>query len=196
MGESNDCEIEKKDVAPSTVSEAATPTAASIAANLLSPTTERAIEDLQMQNNAFRAAAEQQEKDKETTNTALTVPNLNGKEMSGFGEPNNANKQVANGDFDNLQKAVQMLGRAKHLDDAKQFDEALKMYRQGVDMLLEELMVRQGTDQSRSYLRNKCNDFMNRIDQLKLIIQIENAKKNKEIAENNQNNKGLNNQSN
>jgi hypothetical protein len=42
-------------------------------------------------------------------------------------------------------------------------------------MLLEELIVRQGTDQSRNYLRGKCNDFMNRIDQLKLIIQIENA---------------------
>ncbi len=47
-------------------------------------------------------------------------------------------------------------------------------------MLLEELIIRPGTEQSRSYLRNKCNDFMNRIDQLKLIIQIENTTK--EIA--------------
>jgi hypothetical protein len=28
------------------------------------------------------------------------------------------------------------------------------------------LIVRQGTDQSRTYLRDKCNDFMNRIDQV------------------------------
>ena len=77
--------------------------------------------------------------------------------------------------FENLQRAVQILGRAKQLDDVKRYDEALKLYRQGVDMLLEELMIRQGTDQSRSYLRNKCNDFMNRIDQLKLIIEIEKA---------------------
>ena len=47
-------------------------------------------------------------------------------------------------------------------------------------MLLEELIIRPGTEQSRTYLRNKCNDFMNRIDQLKLMIQIE--KTNKEIA--------------
>lgn len=44
-------------------------------------------------------------------------------------------------------------------------------------MLLEELIIRPGTEQSRTYLRNKCNDFMNRIDQLKLLIQIENTNK-------------------
>jgi len=83
-------------------------------------------------------------------------------------------------DFENLNRAVQILGKAKQLDDIKRYDEALKMYRQGIDMLLEELIIRPGTEQSRTYLRNKCNDFMNRIDQLKLIIQIE--KTNKEIA--------------
>lgn len=83
-------------------------------------------------------------------------------------------------DFENLNRAVQILGRAKQLDDIKRYDEALKMYRQGIDMLLEELIIRPGTEQSRTYLRNKCNDFMNRIDQLKLLIQIE--KTNKELA--------------
>jgi hypothetical protein len=68
--------------------------------------------------------------------------------------------------FENLQKAVTILAKAKQLDETKHYDEALKMYRQGVDMLLEELIVRQGTDQSRTYLRDKCNDFMNRIDQV------------------------------
>jgi uncharacterized protein YheU (UPF0270 family) len=77
--------------------------------------------------------------------------------------------------FDNLQKAVSILSRAKTLDDGKSYAEALKLYREGVDILLEELIVRQGTDQSRTYLRAKCNDFMNRIDQIKLIIQIEKA---------------------
>ena len=88
-----------------------------------------------------------------------------------------APQQHSNGndDFENLQRAVQILGRAKQLDEVKRYADALSLYRQGVDMLLEELMIRQGTDQSRSYLRQKCNDFMNRIDQLKLIIQIENA---------------------
>jgi hypothetical protein len=82
--------------------------------------------------------------------------------------------------FDNLQKAVDILGKAKSLDESKQFENALKLYRQGVDMLLEELIERQGTDQSRDYLRTKCNDFMNRIDQIKLIIRIEKETANKE----------------
>lgn len=73
--------------------------------------------------------------------------------------------------FDNLQKAVQILAQAKQLDELKRYDKALGLYRQGVDMLLEEMIVRQGTEQSRSYLRDKCNDFMNRIDQLKVMIQ-------------------------
>ncbi len=90
------------------------------------------------------------------------------------------NQQSKPDDFENLNRAVQILGKAKQLDDIKRYDEALKLYRQGIDMLLEELIIRPGTEQSRTYLRNKCNDFMNRIDQLKLIIQIE--KTNKEIA--------------
>ena len=73
---------------------------------------------------------------------------------------------AAEDNFENLQKAVTILANAKHLDELKRYDEALKMYRQGVDMLLEELIIRQGTDQSRTYLRDKCNDFMNRIDQV------------------------------
>jgi len=101
-----------------------------------------------------------------------------------------SNQQVVVGDgqpadnFDNLQKAVQILAKAKTLDEGKQFDAALKMYRQGVDMLIEELIGRQGTDQSRMYLRNKCNDFMNRIDQLKMLIKLENASKENANKEN------------
>lgn len=68
--------------------------------------------------------------------------------------------QEQEGSFDNLTKAVQILGKAKILDESKQFESALKLYRQGVDMLLEELIERQGTDQSRNYLRDKCNNFM------------------------------------
>lgn len=77
--------------------------------------------------------------------------------------------------FDNLQKAVQILAQAKQLDELKRYDKALTLYRQGVDMLLEEMIVRQGTEQSRSYLRDKCNDFMNRIDQLKMMLQNQRA---------------------
>jgi hypothetical protein len=69
-------------------------------------------------------------------------------------------QQEPEGSFDNLTKAVHILGKAKQLDESKQFEPALKLYRQGVDMLLEELIERQGTDQSRNYLRDKCNNFM------------------------------------
>lgn len=83
----------------------------------------------------------------------------------------NSAPQTQEDNFDNLQKAVQILAQAKQLDELKRYDKALSLYRQGVDMLLEEMIVRQGTEQSRSYLRDKCNDFMNRIDQLKMMLQ-------------------------
>jgi hypothetical protein len=121
--------------------------------SLVTPSTERAINDL------ITASTQHQQQQQQQSNG------------------HHAPQQQSNGndDFENLQRAVQILGRAKQLDEVKRYADALSVYRQGVDMLLEELMIRQGTDQSRSYLRQKCNDFMNRIDQLKLIIQIENA---------------------
>jgi hypothetical protein len=120
--------------------------------SLVTPSTERAINDL------ITASTQHQQQQQQLNGHNGTQPQANG-----------------NDDFENLQRAVQILGRAKQLDEVKRYADALSLYRQGVDMLLEELMIRQGTDQSRSYLRQKCNDFMNRIDQLKLIIQIENA---------------------
>lgn len=137
-----------------------TPSNDSLAASLVSPNTERAVEDI-IRNSSGNGVVSQ-------TNGAN-----GGVAMRGAPPPGDDN-------FENLQKAVQILARAKTLDEQKQYDDALKMYRQGVDMLLEELIVRQGTEQSRTYLREKCNDFMNRIDQLKMIIQIEKANENKE----------------
>jgi hypothetical protein len=48
---------------------------------------------------------------------------------------------------------------------------ALQYYRICVDLLLEELMFAEGTDQSRIYLREKCTAIMNRIDLLKTKLQ-------------------------
>lgn len=158
-----------------------------MAMNLVSPCTERAIEDCLRQNQAFKDAQQQVAQTSEKIGEEQSTDVEANKKVAVSSVPNESDLIAAaaaslaptsNDDsFANLQKAVAMLGRAKQLDDAKRHDEALKLYRKGVDMLLEELMVRQGTDQSREYLRNKCNDFMNRIDQLKLIIQIENAQK-------------------
>lgn len=143
-----------------------------LASNLLSPDTEKAVEDLI----------------KSSENMSNTTTNSEKPPKAPASNTNIGIQQNSNDDnFENLQKAVQILGRAKQLDELKRYDDALKLYRQGVDMLLEELIIRQGTEQSRSYLRNKCNDFMNRIDQLKLIIQID-----KTSAENKENHAKVN----
>lgn len=172
------------------------------AENLVSPNTERAVEDLiknaQQQTNS--AQVKETNTPKETdqqkqlatvpeSSTGTQAPTVQQQQVATTPTPNHQRIAAPPGDdnFENLQKAVQILGKAKQLDEMKRFDDALKLYRQGVDMLLEELIIRQGTDQSRSYLRDKCNDFMNRIDQLKLIIQIEKA-----TAENKENQAKLN----
>jgi hypothetical protein len=46
----------------------------------------------------------------------------------------------------------------------------LHLYRICVDLLLEELMFTEGTDQSRVYLRDKCTAIMDRIDLLKTML--------------------------
>ena len=123
----------------------------------ISPNTEKAVDDIckTSSQTATRSTITSRAvvaSTAATTSSTTTVAATSG----GGGEDN----------FENLQKAVTILAKAKQLDETKHYDEALKMYRQGVDMLLEELIVRQGTDQSRTYLRDKCNDFMNRIDQV------------------------------
>lgn len=153
-----------------------------IADSLLSPNTERAVEDIIRssisQTNGAQTNGNSQHHSNENGNgeqQQIAVANGNG-----HMDTSSSTQHDTNDNFENLQRAVQILGRAKQLDETKNYDDALKMYRQGVDMLLEELIIRQGTDQSRTYLREKCNDFMNRIDQLKLIIQLEKETENKE----------------
>lgn len=162
--------------------------------NLVTPNTERAVQDI-IKNSYQQSEPVVVEVAETTTETAteatkqvveVTTTGPSG-QVANIPAPTQTRIAAPPGDdnFENLQRAVQILGKAKQLDEMKRFDEALKLYRQGVDMLLEELIIRQGTEQSRSYLRDKCNDFMNRIDQLKLIIQIE-----KVNAENKENQAG------
>lgn len=140
--------------------------------NLVTPNTERAVQDI------IKSTQQSQLESKEDTSPQEKPPNDEANTQLQPAPPSQPARIPAppgDDNFENLQRAVQILGKAKQLDEMKRFDDALKLYRQGVDMLLEELIIRQGTEQSRSYLRDKCNDFMNRIDQLKLIIQIEKA---------------------
>lgn len=63
--------------------------------------------------------------------------------------------------------AHQMLTEAQTYDEQTNYPAALHLYRICVDLLLEELMFTEGTDQSRVYLREKCTAIMDRIDLLK-----------------------------
>ena len=56
---------------------------------------------------------------------------------------------------------------AQTYDEQTNYPAALHLYRICVDLLLEELMFTEGTDQSRVYLREKCTAIMDRIDLLK-----------------------------
>ena len=60
---------------------------------------------------------------------------------------------------------------AQTYDDQKNYPTALHMYRICVDLLLEELMFTEGTEQSRVYLREKCTAIMDHIDFLKTKLE-------------------------
>ncbi|CAM6002988.1 unnamed protein product [Sphagnum balticum] len=139
-----------------------------IADSLLSPNTDRAVQDI-ISSGSQAAAVKANEKDlpavkaeapadvdaASTSSSSSSVCSTSSSlTLSAAPAPSTASTD--NDNFENLQKAVQILARAKQLDELKRYDDALKQYRLGVDMLLEELIVRQGTDQSRTYLREKC----------------------------------------
>ena len=66
--------------------------------------------------------------------------------------------------------AIRPLFLAQKYDEQKNYPAALHLYRICVDLLLEELMFTEGTEQSRVYLREKCTAIMDRIDLLKTML--------------------------
>ncbi|UJR24937.1 hypothetical protein I4U23_006301 [Adineta vaga] len=74
-------------------------------------------------------------------------------------------------EFIRITAAHQMLTEAQTYDEQKNHPAALHLYRICVDLLLEELMFTEGTDQSRVYLREKCTAIMDRIDKLKTMLE-------------------------
>ncbi|CAF1033854.1 unnamed protein product [Adineta ricciae] len=74
-------------------------------------------------------------------------------------------------EFIRITAAHQMLTEAQTYDEQKNYPAALHLYRICVDLLLEELMFTEGTDQSRVYLREKCTAIMDRIDLLKTMLE-------------------------
>ena len=73
-------------------------------------------------------------------------------------------------EFIRITAAHQMLTEAQTFDEKKEYPSALHLYRICVDLLLEELMFTEGTEQSRVYLREKCTAIMDRIDVLKKML--------------------------
>ncbi|CAF0760022.1 unnamed protein product [Rotaria sp. Silwood1] len=73
-------------------------------------------------------------------------------------------------EFIRITAAHQMLTEAQTYDEQKKYPAALHLYRICVDLLLEELMFTEGTEQSRVYLREKCTAIMDRIDLLKTML--------------------------
>ncbi|CAF2508419.1 unnamed protein product [Rotaria sp. Silwood2] len=74
-------------------------------------------------------------------------------------------------EFIRITAAHQMLTEAQAYDEQKKYPAALHLYRICVDLLLEELMFTEGTEQSRVYLREKCTAIMDRIDVLKTMLE-------------------------
>ncbi|CAF0764902.1 unnamed protein product [Rotaria sordida] len=70
-------------------------------------------------------------------------------------------------EFIRVTAAHQILNEAQTNDQQKNYPLALQLYRICVDLLLEELMFSEGTEQSRRYLREKCTALMDHIDILK-----------------------------
>ncbi|CAF4602558.1 unnamed protein product [Rotaria socialis] len=70
-----------------------------------------------------------------------------------------------------LSSTISILHLAQTYDEQKKYPAALHLYRICVDLLLEELMFTEGTEQSRVYLREKCTAIMDRIDLLKTMLE-------------------------
>ncbi|CAF0961935.1 unnamed protein product [Rotaria magnacalcarata] len=80
-------------------------------------------------------------------------------------------QEVDDDEFIRITAAHQMLTEAQTYDEQKKYPAALHLYRICVDLLLEELMFTEGTEQSRVYLREKCTAIMDRIDLLKTMLE-------------------------
>ncbi|CAF0796460.1 unnamed protein product, partial [Didymodactylos carnosus] len=73
-------------------------------------------------------------------------------------------------EFIRITGAHQTLIEAQQYEREKNYPLALQVYRICVDLLLEELMFTEGTDKSRVFLREKCTAIMDKVDELKKLL--------------------------
>lgn len=86
-------------------------------------------------------------------------------------KPIETTTQQEDDEFIRITAAHQILTEAQKSDEEKNYPAALHLYRICVDLLLEELMFTEGTEQSRVYLREKCTAIMDHIDLLKTKLE-------------------------
>lgn len=86
-------------------------------------------------------------------------------------QTNEQEQEQQDDEFIRITAAHQILTEAQLHDDQKNYPAALHLYRICVDLLLEELMFTEGTEQSRVYLREKCTAIMDHIDYLKTKLE-------------------------
>lgn len=107
-----------------------------------------------------------------------SVQNTNNDQINGFIEneshvqkqDKDEEEEAEDDEFIRITAAHQMLTEAQTYEEQKNYPAALHLYRICVDLLLEELMFTEGTEQSRVYLREKCTAIMDRIDVLKTML--------------------------
>jgi hypothetical protein len=81
-----------------------------------------------------------------------------------------AHQMLTEGKIKKIFSKISKSFSAQTYDEQKNSAAALHLYRICVDLLLEELMFTEGTEQSRVYLREKCTAIMDRIDVLKTML--------------------------
>jgi len=94
-----------------------------------------------------------------------------------------------------LQKAIEIVTRATEEDKAKNYEEALKLYQNGVEHFLHAIKYEAQSDRSKAAIRDKCKQYLDRAEKLKQHIKGEDEAPKKEIKEGGNSGSGKSNES-
>jgi len=76
-----------------------------------------------------------------------------------------------------LQKAIEIVTRATEEDKAKNYEEALKLYQNGVEHFLHAIKYEAQSERSKAAIRDKCKQYLDRAEKLKQHIKGEDEPK-------------------
>uniref|UniRef100_A0A665VTY3 vesicle-fusing ATPase n=1 Tax=Echeneis naucrates TaxID=173247 RepID=A0A665VTY3_ECHNA len=71
----------------------------------------------------------------------------------------------------NLQKAIDLANKAAEEDKAKNYEEALRCYQHAVQYFLHVVKYEAQGERSKKSIRDKCNDYLDRAEQLKEYLK-------------------------